>query len=397
MTSQNQLLYWRKKRGLSLTKVSTQFQLDGNYVSPNTINRWEKGETALPQWAIPILAKILKTTERELLTEPIEVHSSTSLQLSSAFTGLDIEIAEQVIQMGYSSWIASRPGEAQQAVEKILPWLEISQRRTPLSGQIKQSQHILSRGYELLGILAMDRAENDTAIVQIRRALAISEELQDDNLIAAHITELGEAYRRKGNKDTAIHLMNEALNRTSHIEQATKGYVLEMLAYSYSDINDENAFRHTIEDAMNLLGHSGEGNGTSQRDFIPFEVLEIYGKALRDFGHPAEAIQYLNQAEEALKAYPYTPRWLAALTISKAQAYCDANELGKGISLAIEGITLASVCQSPRQMNRVRKLLIKLEKSNLRDLPILATLRQVVDTIYRESTNHIIQYPQHGM
>ena len=60
---------------------------------------------------------------------------------------------------------------------------------------------------------------------------------------------------------------------------------------------------------------------------------------------------------------PNVPRWHAVLTISKAQALCDAGELEAGVELAIRGITLAHSCQSPRQMNRVRKLMRKLDES----------------------------------
>lgn len=77
-----------------------------------------------------------------------------------------------------------------------------------------------------------------------------------------------------------------------------------MLAYTYADSGDEAAFRRRIEEAQDLLAHSGEGHGAARRDFIPFEVLEIYGKALRDFGHPTESLTYLERAERALASRP---------------------------------------------------------------------------------------------
>src|SRR5579875_251320 len=344
----NYLLYWRHLRNLSLEQLSGQLAATGiGYASTNTLNRWEKGETTIKPWAVPALAKILKITPEELLNGPNDLNPALPVQASAAYTGLDLEIAEQVINMGYTSWIASRPQEARQAVERVLPWLETMERRAPLSSFAKQGKHLIARGHELLGVLALDSLENDTAISQFRQALSISEEIGDQNLIAAHITELGDAYRRKGDKMTAISLMETALEKSPHIQRATQGYVLEMLAYTHADVGHENEFTRYIETAIDLLGHSGEGEGAGKRDFIPFEVLEIYGKVMRDFGHPTEALTYLDRAEEALRTRPNVPRWQAVLTISRAQALCDAGDLEAGVTTAINGLTLAHSCQSP--------------------------------------------------
>ncbi len=106
------------------------------------------------------------------------------------------------------------------------------------------------------------------------------------------MTELGDAYRREGNTETALDLMQVALRRTQETERATRGYVLEMPAYTYTDAGDEAAVSRYIAEATDLLGHSGEGeDGSAKREFIPFEVLEIHGKSLREFGHAAQALE----------------------------------------------------------------------------------------------------------
>lgn len=394
----NYLLYWRKKRNLSLEKLSARVASAGTeYASAKTLNRWEKGETQLPEWATFQLAKALKVTEAELLHGPQEADPELPVNVSAAYTGLDLEVAENVISMGYTSWIASRPDDALKAVQSIMPLLETLQRRAPRAAHARQGKHLLVRGHELLGALALDQLENDTAIAQFRRALTISEELRDTNLIVAHMTELGDSYRRKGDKETALDLMEGALARAQGIERATRGYVLEMLAYTYADTGDEANFSRHINEAVDLLGHSGEGDGAGKRDFVPFEVMEIYGKVMRDFGHPTEALTYLEQAEDALASRPYMPRWQAVLTISKAQALCDAGELEAGVDFAIKGLTLAHSCQSPRQMNRVRKLMRKLDASLTAHAPALVPLREVVQDIYVGNRSPLQWHPKHAM
>lgn len=135
----------------------------------------------------------------------------------------------------------------------------------------------------------------------------------------------------------------------------------------------------------------------AQRDYIPFEVLEITGKATRDFGRPAEALDYLHRAEVALMDRPNVPRWQAVLTISKAQALCDAGELDEGVRLAIRGLTLAHSCQSPRQMNRVRKLIRKLDEGEHAQAPALRPLREVVYDTYANGRSPLTWQPQHAI
>jgi tetratricopeptide (TPR) repeat protein len=398
-TPDNYLLYWRKRKNVPLKALSARIEGAGrHFVSTNTLNRWEKGQTSLQEWAIPEIASALKITEAELLYGPKEGDSSLPENVSAAFTGLDGDLAERVITMGYTSWLASRPDDARHAVDSVLPWLEAAQRRAPQATHAKQGLRLLSRGYELLGALALDRLENDAAISRFRQALTISEELRDTNLIAAHMTELGDAYRRKGDTRTALALMETALSKTTHGERATRGYVLEMLAYTYTDTRDEAAFLRNIEEATDLLGHTGEGeDGSAKREFIPFEVLEIHGKSLREFGHASLALDYYQRAEQSLMSRPSMPRWHALLTISKAQALCDAGELDEGIRLAIQGITLAHACQSPRQMNRVRKLMLKLDSSHYAAAPQLTPLRDIVRQIYSGDRSPLDWQPQHAM
>jgi hypothetical protein len=211
------------------------------------------------------------------------------------------------------------------------------------------------------------------------------------------MTQLGDAYRRKGDKDTALALMETALADSERAERATRGYVLEMIAYTYADTGNEAAFTRRIEEATDLLSHTGEGQGAIQRDFVPFEILEIRGKASRDLGHPVAALGYLEQAQQALTSRPNVPRWQAVLTISKAQAMCDAGEVDVGVDLAIHGLLLAHSCQSPRQMNRVRKLMHRLDSSAAAESPALVPLREIVHDVYAGNRSPLEWHPKHAM
>src|SRR5690348_17326716 len=123
-----------------------------------------------------------------------------------------------------------------------MPWLEAANRRAPRSTSAKQGLNLLARGHVLLGALALDSLQTDEAVARFRQALTISEQVHDHNLIAAHMTQLGDAYRRKGDLEKALGLMEKALENTQQGERAIRGYVLEMLAYTSADAGNAPSF-----------------------------------------------------------------------------------------------------------------------------------------------------------
>lgn len=160
-----------------------------------------------------------------------------------------------------------------------------------------------------------------------------------------------------------------------------------MPAHTYADTENELAFERTIQEATDLLAFTGQGRDAAKKEFIPFEIYEIRGKANRYLGKPLEAIPYLDAAEKSLgRAEHLTPRFHALLDISRGQAYCDAGDLNTGVDLASRGFLLAYQCHSPRQMNRIRKLIRKLESmdSPHRNEHKVAQLKELVHDTYAE-------------
>src|SRR5205085_9707098 len=116
-------------------------------------------------------------------------------------------------------------------------------------------------------------------------------------------------------------------DQATNARQTTRGHILQLLAYTYADTGNETAFERTIEEATDLLAFTGEARDTARKEFVPFEIYEIRGKASRDLGKPLNALYYLELAEHSLKAESVPPRWHAVLDISRGQAYSDAGDL----------------------------------------------------------------------
>ncbi len=220
------------------------------------------------------------------------------------------------------------------------------------------------------------------------QAHRFAEEIHDVNLAATYLCLIGDVLRRQNDQTGALKRMEQARDSATHASNTTRGHILQLLAYTYGDIKQEAAFERTIAEATDLLAYSGEGIDTAQKEFIPFEIYEIRGKVYRDLGKPLDALPYLELAEKSLAtADSITPRWHALLEISRAQACCDAGNIPTGIDLACKGFIMAYQCHSPRQMNRVRKLLRKLEKSPFRHHPRVQDLKDLLYEMYMRMTS----------
>lgn len=154
---------------------------------------------------------------------------------------------------------------------------------------------------------------------------------------------------------------------------------------------EEAAFEQTISEATDLLAFTGEGRDITKQEFIPFEVYEIRGKANRDLGKPLQAIPYLELAEKFLNNAEFvTPRWQALLEISRGQVFYDAGDITTAVDVVCKGFLTAYQCHSLHQMNRVRKLLRKMENSPFRNHPRVQDLKNLLYETYMRLDNSTV-------
>ncbi len=252
-------------------------------------------------------------------------------------------------------------------------------------------KELVIRCHGLLGTIYLDALQNDSALYHYIQAHKFAEEIHDTNLTVTYLALMGDVLRQQDDKATALSYMENARDRAAHADRATLGHILQLLAYTYGDIGNETAFEQTISEATDLLAFAGEGRDTVRKEFIPFEVYEIRGKANRDLGKPLNALPYLGLAEKSLdQAESVTPRWHALLEISRGQAFCDASDITTGLDLISKGFILAYQCHSPHQMNRVRKLLKKLGNSPSRNHPKVQNLKDLLYETYMRMDNDAI-------
>lgn len=379
----NILRHERQVRGWSQQRIAEFLG-----TSEDVVSRWERGERKPSPFFQEKLCVLYGKTAVELgFIQPAVQHLPPVSIAHMTDIGQTIherlEQAESMIDLAWEAWFASRPKQAAREMTKLLPGLEKLAYIPSNAMQSFRVKELVIRCHGLLGAVCLDALQNDTAFYHYMQAHRFAEEIHDTNLAVTYLALMGDVLRRQNDKASAVSYMENARVQAVHVNRATMGHILQLLAYTYADVGNETAFERTIAEAINLLAFTGEGRDIAKKEFIPFEIYEIQGKANRDLGRPLKAIPYLELAEKSLgRAETVTPRWHALLDISRGQAYCDAGDITTGVELASKGFTLAYQCQSSRQMNRVRKLLKKLEGSQYKGERKVVELRELVHEAY---------------
>ncbi len=377
-----------KQAGYSFREVSRE-----TAIPESTLYDWAAGNRPIPHRERQVLARLLGYDEHDLQPHPVDkglLPTDTGFHERTVHPSVfdlgvteQLDSAESLIHLAWEAWFASRPRAVARTVIKVLPGLEKIASSSSLLGHTVRAKHLASRAHGLLGSVCLDTAQHDTAFFHYMQAQRFAEEIHDLDLATTYLCLLGDVLRQQRDQSGALAHMEQARALASQASKATRGHILQLLAYTYGDTGQEAAFEHTITEATDLLAFSGEGIDIVQKEFIPFEIYEIRGKINRDLGKPLDALPYLELAEHSLTtADVVTPRWHALLAISRAQTHCDAGDMAKGIELACTGFMMAYQCHSLHQMNRVRKLLRKLEQGPFQNYPRVQDLKNLLYETY---------------
>jgi transcriptional regulator with XRE-family HTH domain len=372
---------FRKERGLTQTQTATYLGY-----SKNTIVAWECGRRFPDQRDFQRLAQLLEIDQRELFSMTKSVHaqnqSSPILRVGETMLTEQLDGAENLLNLAWEVWFAAKPRVAQSALYQQLPQLERMLHDPVFNSHTTRIRYLLTRCHGLLGAILVDSLENDAALFHYIQANHLASANHDVENASTYLAAIGDTYRRKGQKDQAITLLENAQSQAQQTSRVNQGHILQLLGYTYSDVGNEAAFTHSLQEATDLLAHIGAGQELAQKEFIPFEIYEIWGKGYRDLGKPREALRYLELAEQAIKRQSAPRRWYALLDISKSQALCDIGDLTNGIDLASRGFLAAYECRSLRQMNRVRKLQKKLEGDPTKEQKQVDILKELLYETY---------------
>lgn len=387
------------KRARELSGWSQEDVADKIGATQKLVSRWERGESIPVPYYRQKLCKLFNKNAAELgfvdarnrnddfqdnfSNNATSHNENTNSPVFDLGVTNKLDSAEIVIDLAWEAWFASRPREAARSVNKLLPDLEKIAYSFYSSVHTLRAKNLAIRGHGLLGSVCLDELQHDSALFHYLQAHRFAEEIHDKELASIYLCLTGDVLRRQHDLPGALSHMENARDLAIGASNTARGHILQLLAYTYGETRQEAAFERTISEATDLLAFSGEGIDTAQKEFIPFEIYEIRGKINRDLGKPLHAIPYLELAEKSLATTgSITPRWHALLEISRAQAYCDAGDIVMGTELACKGFLTAHQCRSPHQMDRVRKLLRRLEKGAFRNHQGVQDLKNLLYETY---------------
>jgi tetratricopeptide (TPR) repeat protein len=202
-----------------------------------------------------------------------------------------LDSTESIINLAWDAWFASKPKQAGRELHRLLPKLQQILRIPAPPIQKLRVQELIIRCHGLLGAIYLDSLENDTALFHYTYAQQLATEIHDTHQSVTYLALVGDVLRRQNEKQQAIRYMENARDQSNNAEKATQGLILQLLAYAYADTGNETAFERTIREATDLLAFTGETRDTAKKEFTPFEIYEIRGKASRDLGKPLHAFR----------------------------------------------------------------------------------------------------------
>ena len=275
----------RQLRGWSQQKVA---ELVGT--SEDVVSRWERDERKPSPFFQEQLCVLYGKSAEELgFIQPCLDPSSpliTPVPDIQQSINERLDQTESIINLAWEAWFASRPKQAMTEVTKLLPNLERMISMPLVTLHLLRTKELIIRSHGLLGAICLDALQKDAAFYYYTQAHKFAAEIQDTNLAATYLALMGEVLRQQNDQATALtHMENAKDWATTHAAPATLGHILQLLAYTYGDIGNASAFEQTISQATDLLAFTGEGTDIVKKEFVPFEIYEIQGKANRDLGN----------------------------------------------------------------------------------------------------------------
>jgi tetratricopeptide (TPR) repeat protein len=207
----------------------------------------------------------------------------------------------------------------------------------------------LIKAYILLAVILGDllpEKELTKTVELSNKALSLSREINQKELIARSLLHKGNELRKHGNVAEAIIHLTRAKDLASN--DLLRGYAAQALARAYGKTGDRRKFEDALSESLDLVSSSNDGKynlGT---------VREVQARANLVIGNIDDAAKYLEEGEQYLD--PMLAPWRPIYKITKAHTYLASGEWDRGTILLIESVRLAKLYNLPHQMERLKKI-----------------------------------------
>lgn len=376
---QNDLLHWRKRRGLSLATLSVRLASEGCYVSSNTLNRWEKGETRMAPGAIDALCKVLKISESDLF--PSHAQPESVIPIATALP-LDRETITDYTAHLWDLFHHVRSGTSMLSlitlVERHIRVLEQAL-ATARPDEHRWGICALIDAWILSGRIARDRLNHHEAISRHRRALDLAIEADSSDHIAGASFRLAESLKDAGLLYDAWAYCQAGIARTTGANARVRRELLGLAAEIQGKLGHHQSSRTLAAEAARLapgaqLLPTAGGVNYSETAAASYQVIV----ALQE-GDIAAALEH-NERAHALLAieHPGNYRWQAHLWIARAWVAARGQDLEQAADALRTAVTIARSISSD-MATRVAQTALHDMLSAYRDPPV--ALQTLADTL----------------
>lgn len=285
------------------------------------------------------------------------------------------------VKFSYMVWLANQHASIETNLKNMVDTLNSA--LTMYHGEFaKPARQLLAYTHQMLGKIAFDALDYETAGKHFSEMVGLGQELNDADTIALGMIRQGDILRKHGRHGMALRCFEAVKPYADASDYCIQGLRYLNVARAYYFLGDEKQFLRSINPALELTSQVKEGNDSLAYWFSLDVVFQFQASGYTALKRPERAIEVYKKIDQLRLSRPLRDQ--GAYIIEKARAYLELGDLDKGTTLALKGLKLATRYKSRRHIAR-----IEVTYNNLRITPLgkekqVHTLRDALIEAQRE-------------
>ncbi len=275
-----------------------------------------------------------------------------------------LNAVEQLIGQIWSLRCAARIVDAEKGVQHLNALFAFYRDQLPPPSRLEtrfQLLHIQAR--RLNAVTLLENGQYDETIRTFEKMLEAARGLDDAASTALALNELGKELERKGEKDEAVALLEEARDVSLQAGKLVMAFVHSYLARVYASAGESRRFERTIETGLTIA--HGLNSYPDSTDFVyswsPISALlaeKSWGYL--NIGQPAKTLAMRDEIEQAIAA-GQDARLYTWIPLDWARAYLQLGEVEAGVEAIREFQRRITAMRSPHASRQTSKYLADLD------------------------------------
>lgn len=376
---------YRQQRGWTQEELAERWGFSRAYVSQVEAGCRKLDSTSQVFRLADILGipqEKLEAIGRGIPERKIEVQNPS--QADNAILQMLLAPGKDMVRLSWLAWYADAAPHVEENLHDLA--LNLDQALTSYRGEFTlPTQQLLAYTHQMLGKIAFDRLDYTAAGAHFSAMIDLGQELNDADLITTGMVHQGDVLRKRGRYEAGIQCFEAAEPYAKVASQGVQGRRLMIMGRAYASRGEEKKFLQASNQSLEIA----EGvMDTLDNLANQFSLVDAYQEQ-------AQGYTVLWKPERALAIYKETDRLRpsrllrdkGSYSIVKAQAYCYAGDLTRGLKYALNGLHLASQYQSKRHVARLEAMYNRLRVTKMGDDRRVREIGEVLRTTQQERSN----------